>query len=41
VVPGNSVATDEDPQMIAARRALKQARKFLRATVREAKKKKP
>jgi hypothetical protein len=41
VTPGNPVATDEDPQMVAARKALKQARKFLKATVREAKKKKP
>jgi hypothetical protein len=40
-VPGNPAATDEDPQMIAARQALKQARKFLKATVKEAKKKKP
>jgi hypothetical protein len=41
VIPGNPIATDEDPQMVAARKALKQARKFLKATVREAKKKKP
>ena len=41
VVPGNLTTANEDPQMIAARQALKQARKFFKATVKEAKKKKP
>jgi hypothetical protein len=40
-LPGNPVSADEDPQMVAVRQALKQARKFFKATVKEAKKKKP
>jgi hypothetical protein len=33
--------TEKNPQLIAAQQALKQARKFLKATVKEAKKQKP
>jgi hypothetical protein len=40
--PGNNQGADtETPQLKAARQALKQARKFLKATVKEAKKQKP
>lgn len=40
--PTNNQGTNADnPQLVAARQALKQARKFLKATVRDAKKQKP
>jgi hypothetical protein len=41
IVPETPTTTEENPQLVAARQALKQARKFLKATVRQAKKQKP
>ena len=37
----NQGANADNPQLVAARQALKQARKFLKAMVRDAKKQKP
>ncbi len=34
-IPGMPANTEENPQLIAARQALKQARKFLKATIKE------